>query len=138
MPKFSNLSVYLLTGYTPRAAALKERVEKVCKDKAAITLIEKEESLPDTVNDDLQIVVLLDLPNIKQPAVKTVRSVRKINSQFYILGIHIYTTKLLVEPLFAAGLDGYLTYEPEINQLKKALETVLLNEQFIPDQINWA
>lgn len=128
-------SIFLYTGYTPRATALINRVEKACGNKAVVTLIDNESQILEKRTGEPNSIVILDLPNIKQPAVKTVKLVKSSTTTTKILAIHIYTTKLLIDPLLEAGINGYLTYEPEPAQIRSAIETVLSGEIYIPSDI---
>lgn len=129
------LSIFLYTGYTPRATALMNRIKKACGNKAAISLIDSESSILEKRTGDSNSIVILDLPNIKQPAVQTVTLVKNSVTKSKILAIHIYTTKLLINPLLDAGIHGYLTYEPEPVQIQTAIDTVLADKIFIPAEI---
>lgn len=134
MDNHKKLSIFLYTGYTPRATALKERVEKACDGKAQISLIDSELSILEKRSKAEDSVVILDLPNIKKPAVQTVTLVKEAVSHTKLLAIHIYTTKMLIDPLIEAGIDGYLSYEPDHYQLKEAISAVLNGDQYIPSE----
>jgi len=129
------LSIYLYTGYTPRASALMNRIEKATDRNTKIALIDSETSILEKRTGHSDSVVILDLPNIKQPAIKTIKKVKKSTSTSKVVGIHIYTTKLLIDPLFEAGIDGYLPYEPEPALLRSAIETVVSGEIYLPPGI---
>ncbi len=132
MDNHKKLSIFLYTGYTPRAVALKERVEKACDGKAQISLIDSELSILEKRSKVVNSVVILDLPNIKKSAVQTITLVKEAVTHTKLLAIHIYTTKLLIDPLIEAGIDGYLSYEPDPSQLKEAIAAVLNGDQYMP------
>lgn len=134
MDNNKQLLIFLYTGYTPRATALINRIEKACGSQAAITLIDSEDSILEKRVGDTNSVVILDLPNIKQPALQTVKLVKKKAANSKLIAIHIYTTKLLIDPLFEAGVDGYLPYEPEPPQLKAAINTILTGDKYLPSE----
>ena len=127
--------IFLLSGYTPRATALLERVEKACGNHAVVVLIEDVGHILEKRVRDTQSVVILDLPNIKKSAIQTIQSVIKQSAHIKILAIHIYTTKLLVEPLIQAGIHGYLMYEPSIKEVREAIASVSHDELYLPPQI---
>jgi len=135
MENYSELSIFLYTGYTPRATALKDRVEKACKGEAVISLINSEAHILEKRTGESVPIVILDLPNIKQPAIQTVTKVKDRARKSKVLAIHIYTSKLLIDPLLDAGIDGYLTYEPEPGQLRAAINKVLAGEVYVPVEI---
>lgn len=135
MAESKQLFIFLYTGYTPRATALKDRIEKACDGKAIIALIDSEKTILEKRTRDSDSIVILDLPNIKKSAVQTVKLVKARIRSSKILAIHIYTSKLLIDPLLEVGIDGYLTYEPEPCQLKAAIQTVLTGDIYIPDEI---
>lgn len=136
MAHFSDLHICLYTGYTPRANALKERVEKACVNLKSIHLTDSIKGLQESADNEYCSVILLDLPNIKQSAIKTIGAVKEITStNSKLLAIHIYTTKLLVEPLLDAGIDGYLTYEPKADEIKDAVTSVLDGQIYLSDYI---
>ncbi|REL24960.1 DNA-binding response regulator [Rhodohalobacter sp. SW132] len=135
MDNSKQITVFLYTGYTPRASALKERITKACDGRAIISLIDSENSILEKRSRKENSVVVLDLPNIKRSAVQTVKLVKKRTSKTKLLAIHIYTTRLLVNPLLDAGVDGYLTYEPSPEQIKEAITSVLDGEQYLPVDI---
>lgn len=126
------LSIFLYTGYTPRASALMERIEKACGHTANIALIDSEGSILEKRTGKTDSVVFLDLPNIKQPAIHTIKKVKSSTTKTKVVAIHIYTTKLLIDPLFEAGIDGYLPYEPEPAQLSTAIEAVISGSTYLP------
>lgn len=128
-------NIFLFSGYTPRSTALVERIEKACDDSASIVLIEQVDHILEKRVQDVKSFVVLDLPNIKQSAIQTISSVTERSGDIKILAIHIYTTKLLVEPLIQAGIHGYLMYEPTISELREAISTVSKGDVYLPDQI---
>lgn len=135
MGKPAKQNIFLYTGYTPRATALIERVEKACGEQTSILLIEDVSHILEKRVQNIESIVLLDLPNIKQPAIKTIRSVKEHSDDIKLIAIHIYTTKLLIEPLIQAGIHGYLTYEPSATEIREAIGSVLKEEIYLPDQI---
>lgn len=128
-------SIFLYTGYTPRATALKDRVEKATDGAATITLIDSEISIKEKKTGNPASIVILDLPNIKQPAIRTINKVKDVAKTSKILAIHIYTSKLLIDPLLDAGVHGYLTYEPEPDHLRSAFQVVLSDAVYLPSEI---
>lgn len=135
MGKSVKQNIFLCSGYTPRSTALVERIEKACKESNSVVLIEQIDHILEKRIQNTETIVVLDLPNIKQPAVQTIRAVKKRSNETKILAIHIYTTKLLVEPLIHAGSHGYLMYEPTISELRDAITTVSQGDVYLPDQI---
>jgi len=135
MAKTKKLTIFLYTGYTPRATALEERVIKACAGKARISQIDSADLILEKRTKEEDSVVILDLPNIKRSAVQTVKLVKEKTKKCKLLAIHIYTTRLLVDPLLEAGVDGYLTYEPSSAQIKDAITAVLEGEQYLPVEI---
>ncbi|WP_340105618.1 hypothetical protein [Rhodohalobacter sp. 8-1] len=135
MTKPVKQNIFLFSGYTPRSTALVERMEKACDDSAAVILIEQVEHILEKRVQDVESFVVLDLPNIKQSAIQTINSVREHSDGIKILAIHIYTTRLLVEPLIQAGIHGYLMYEPAISELREAISTVSKGNVYLPAQI---
>lgn len=128
-------NIFLFSGYTPRSTALVERLINACDESASIVLIEQVDHILEKRVQDVESFVVLDLPNIKQSAIQTISSVRKHSDGIKILAIHIYTTKLLVEPLIQAGIHGYLMYEPTISELREAISAVSNGKVYLPTQI---
>lgn len=129
-------NIILCSGYTPRSKVLMERIEKAGGENDTVELIEEAsfthlEKLP-----DCQTIVILDLPNIKQSALHTIHSAKKNNAGSKIIAIHIYTTKLLIEPLIRAGINGYMMYEPSVKELREAIACVSINELYLPSKIS--
>lgn len=135
MGKSTKQNIFLYTGYTPRATALIERVEKACHEDTSILLIEDVSRILEKRVQNVESIVLLDLPNIKQSAIKTIRSVKEQSDDIKLIAIHIYTTKLLIEPLIQAGIHGYLTYEPSATEIREAISSVLSDELYLPTKI---
>ena len=127
--------IFLFSGYTPRSTALLERVEKACGNHAIVVLIEDVSHIFEKRVQEAQSIVILDLPNIKKSAIQTIESVIKQSANIKILAIHIYTTKLLVEPLIQAGIHGYLMYEPSIKEVREAMASVSQDKLYLPPQI---
>lgn len=128
-------NIFLCSGYTPRSTVLIERIEKACDDNTSVVLIENVDHILKKRVQEVDSFVVLDLPNIKQSAIQTISSVAKRSDDIKILAIHIYTTKLLVEPLIQAGIHGYLRYEPTIPELREAISTVSVGDVYLPEQI---
>lgn len=128
-------NIFLYSGYTPRSSALIERVEKACGKEAAIALIEEPGHILEKRVKGAESIVLLDLPNIKKSAIQTIESVKACSEDIKILAIHIYTTKLLIDPLIQVGIHGYLMYEPTIPELREAVTQVCKGELYLPPQI---
>lgn len=136
MGQLEGLNILLYSGYTPRASALVERVERACEGESEVHLVETLSTIEvEDKSESGKTVIILDLPNIKQPAVQTIRAVRQQDDTRKILAIHIYTTKLLVEPLLKAGIHGYLPYEPSADEISQAMQSVLDNQTYLPDHI---
>lgn len=135
MGRLSKNNIFLYSGYTPRSSALIERVEKACGKDTNVALIEEPGHILEKRVHDVDSIVILDLPNIKQSAIQTVESVKARSDNIKILAIHIYTTKLLIEPLLKAGVHGYLMYEPSIPELREAITRVTASELYLPPQI---
>lgn len=131
-----NKNIILCSGYTPRSKALMERVEKACGENDSVELIEEARFTHVEKVPDCQSIVILDLPNIKQSALNTIHSAKKNNAESKIIVIHIYTTKLLIEPLIRAGIHGYLMYEPSVKELREAIACVSTNELYLPSKIS--
>lgn len=129
-------NIFLYSGYTPRSSALIERVEKACGKDSTVALIEEPEHILEKRIGDAVSIVILDLPNIKQSAIQTIESVIARSEEVKILAIHIYTTKLLIDPLIQAGIDGYLMYEPTVSELQEAISRVGKGEDYLPPQIS--
>ncbi|MEX2455925.1 MAG: hypothetical protein WD381_01370 [Balneolaceae bacterium] len=124
----------LITGYSPRKDAFVDLLKDVCDDSSSIK----------TISDATQIeknritepdLCLLDLANIKTPSLEVIKKVKNHFTGSKIVAVHIYSSSLLVDPLFQAGINGYLTYEPTRSSIKKALDCVLSNETYIPEEI---
>lgn len=132
-----NQKVFLYSIQSPRSSALMERINKACDGNAIPALIESIEHFPVGGHKKTPpgSVVFLDLPNIKKSAVQTIKSVKSRIPGMKALAVHIYTTKLLIEPLIDAGASGYLTYEPTVAELRDALKSVREGEIYLPDQI---
>lgn len=135
MGKRTHQNIFLCSGYTPRSTALVERVQKACGHCGSVMMIEDSSHILEKRVQNSSAIVILDLPNIKQSAIQTIDSVKKQSANVKILAIHIYTTKLLIEPLIKAGIHGYLTYEPSIAELREALAVVMGGELYLPAQI---
>ncbi len=137
MGQLQGLNIRLYSGYTPRATALMERVEKACDENSTVELVETLQPI-DTPEGEAgsSSVIILDLPNLRQSAVRTIGLVKENNRSSKILAIHIYTTKLLVTPLLNAGVDGYLPYEPSTDEICTAILTVLDSKTYLPEQIS--
>jgi DNA-binding NarL/FixJ family response regulator len=127
--------IFLFSGYTPRSTALLERIENACGNHAIVVLIEDVGLILEKRVQDTQSIVILDLPNIKKSAIQTIQSVINQSEDIKILAIHIYTTKLLVEPLIQAGIHGYLMYEPSIKEVRDAIASISQDELYLPPQI---
>jgi len=128
-------NIFLYSGYTPRSTALAERVQKACKKGDSVSIIEDSGHIIEKRVQLAGSIVILDLPNIKQSAIKAIRSVKEQSGDIKILAIHIYTTKLLIEPLIEAGANGYLNYEPSVAELREAIHSVSVGERYLPGQI---
>lgn len=124
----------LITGYSPRKGALIDLLHGVCGKETTVTSISSTGQLTSELNVKPDLC-LLDLANIKEPSLDVITKVKDRFSKSKIIAVHIYSSSILVDPLFDAGIDGYLTYEPTRGSIKKALDCVLSDETFIPKDI---
>ncbi len=134
MLKHPDISILLITGYSPRKNAFIDLLQDVCGKDATILPI----SSPSQIKNEITIepdLCLLDLANIKEPSLEVIRIVKDQLSNSKLIAIHIYSSSILVNPLFSAGIDGYLTYEPTRSSIYKALDCVFSNETYIPEEI---
>lgn len=129
-----DISVLLITGYSPRKNALIDLLRGVCGSDTSIKSISSTTQIYSEINIEPELC-LLDLANIKEPSLEVIKKVKDRFSKSKLVAVHIYSSSILVDPLFSAGIDGYLTYEPTRGSIKKALDCVLSNETFIPNDI---
>lgn len=129
-----DISILLVTGYSPRKNALVDLLQGVCGKDASIMPISGTSKIKSEIKIDFDLC-LLDLANIKEPSLEVIKNVKDRFSNSKIIAVHIYSSSILVDPLFSAGIDGYLTYEPTRSSIKKALDCVLSNETFVPKDI---
>lgn len=129
-----NISILLITGYSPRKGALIDLLHGVCGKNTKVSSISSTTQIKSELNIEPELC-LLDLANIKEPSLEVIKKVKDHFSKSKIIAVHIYSSSILVDPLFSAGIDGYLTYEPTRSSIKKALDCVLSNETFIPKDI---
>lgn len=129
-----DISILLVTGYSPRKDAFVDLLKDVCDDSTSIKTISGTTQLEENriAEPDL---CFLDLANIKETSLEVIKKVKYHFTESKIVGVHIYSSSLLVDPLFHAGINGYLTYEPTRMELKKALDCVLSNKVYIPEEI---
>lgn len=113
-----------------------ERIEKACGENDTVELIEEARFTQVKKVPNSQSIIILDLPNIKQSALSTIYSAKKSNADSKIIAIHIYTTKLLIEPLIGAGINGYVMYEPSVKELREAISSVSTDELYLPSKIS--
>lgn len=129
-----NISILLITGYSPRKNALVGLLRGVCGSDTTIRSISSTSQIKSEIKIE-PVLCLLDLANIKEPSLEVIKKVKTHFSKSKLIAVHIYSSSILVDPLFSAGIDGYLTYEPTRSSIKKALDCVLSNETFIPKDI---
>jgi len=130
----SKISILLVTGYSPRKDALLDLLQGVCGDGTAISSAPGVKELKEKATSKPELC-LLDLANINQPSLEVIGDVKDYFSTSKIIAIHIYSSSVLVDPLFKAGIDGYLTYEPTRSSIKKAFDCVLSNQTYVPADI---
>ena len=136
MPSKAKQNIILCSGYTPPSTALIERIEKACGENGSVELSEDVSLKSPERDPNVQSIVILDLPNIKQSALNTIQAITKNSADSKIIAIHIYTTKLLIEPLIQAGIHGYMMYEPTVTELREAIASVSNNELYLPPRIS--
>lgn len=129
-----DISILLITGYSPRNKAFVDLLKGVCGNDTTITSITSTSQLQKEVKIDPELCIL-DLANIKEPSLEVIKKVKGHFRKSKIIAVHIYSSSILVDPLFSAGIDGYLTYEPTRASINKALDCVLSNETYIPKEI---
>lgn len=134
MLKNSNISILLITGYSPRKNALVDLLQGVCGSAASIYSVTSTSQLQKEIKIEPELC-MLDLANIKEPSLDVIKMVKGHFKKSKVIAVHIYSSSILVDPLFSAGIDGYLTYEPTRSSINKALECVLSDETYIPEEI---
>ncbi len=128
------ISILLISGYSPRKNALVGLLEDVCGSHTNIQSITNTLEIESEVKTEPELC-LLDLANIKEPSLEIINRVKDEFNKSKIIAVHIYSSSLLVDPLFQAGIDGYLTYEPTRSSIKKAFDCVLSNQTYVPADI---
>ena len=134
MLNHSDISILLVTGYSPRRNALVDLLQDVCGKDTNIQSIADTSDLVNEIEVEPKLC-LLDLANIKQPSLEVIKEVKDCFIKTKIIAVHIYSSSILVDPLFQAGIVGYLTYEPTRSSIRTALDCVLSNQNYIPEDI---
>lgn len=129
-----DISVLLLTGYSPR----RDAIVNILHDAVGIELkVDTAKSCKEMIENfsESPSICLLDLANVKDSSIRVVKQTKEHFKETKLVAIHIYSSSLLIDPLFNAGIDGYLSYEPNKLMVKDAIENVLSGNTYVPENI---
>ena len=129
-----DISVLLLTGYSPR----RDAIVNILHDSVDVELkVDTAKSCKEMIENfsDSPSICLLDLANLKDSSIRVVKQTKEHFKEAKLVAIHIYSSSLLIDPLFNAGIDGYLSYEPNKLMVKDAIEHVLSGNTYVPENI---
>lgn len=131
MEKNQDISILLLSGYTPRRDAIENILIDVCGESLQINKLQsfKEVNEKGRLDDD---ICLMDLANVNDSSMTAIQQLRHRLNNTKLIAIHIYQSKLLIDPLFDAGIEGYLFYDLNRQMISDALNNVLLGKKFHP------
>ncbi|WP_234567265.1 hypothetical protein [Rhodohalobacter sp. 614A] len=80
-------------------------------------------------------LILVDLMGISKSSRQIILPLKEKYSGIKIIAMHLYRSSLLVNPLFAMGIDGYIYYEPSRGELMNAIRTVTAGKKYIPNDL---
>lgn len=134
MHEDKNISILLISEYNPRSEILSQRISEVFDSKLNLKVVQ---DIKDVINlgSFEPDFIFLDLANIKSPAMSTVQIISESFNHSKIIASHIYHSRVLIDPLFEYGVDGYLTYEPSVKQISNAVGKVASGGKFLPERI---
>jgi len=79
--------------------------------------------------------IFIDLPNLSGSAKNIIAEVKNNQPDAFIIGIHFYMNKKLVEPLMEGGLDGYLLYNPVKADIRNAIDDIKGGHKYLPPEL---
>jgi len=79
--------------------------------------------------------IFLDLPNLSGSAKNIIAEVKNNQPDAFIIGIHFYMNKKLIEPLMEGGLDGYLLYNPVKADIRNAIDVIKSGQKYLPPEL---
>lgn len=130
----NNISVLLLTGYSPRRDAIVNIIQDAIGDDLQLSTAKSYREMIEK-NSECPSICLLDLANLKDSSIRVIKQTKEHFAETKVIAIHIYSSTLLIDPLFSAGIDAYLSYEPNKLMVKDAIEHVLSGDTYAPENI---
>ncbi len=77
-------------------------------------------------------ILIADITTSTEKPVDTIKKLSRYNLSQYLLAIHVYTSKSLIEPLLNSGADGYLSTNTTEQEITTAINE-LSNGNRYPD-----
>jgi DNA-binding NarL/FixJ family response regulator len=119
-----NLHIIIVGETTPKARMILSLVKQIM-DKDDHVDIVKEPDLTLYDSTEKQYLCILDLISSSDPSVKVIRRVKDQLPFSKLLGLHIYKSPLLIQPMLDCGLDGYLSGDPARKELTNAIKNIM-------------
>lgn len=79
--------------------------------------------------------IFLDLPNMPGSAKDIISEVKRNQPDAFVIGIHFYLNKKLIQPLMDGGLDGYLLYNPIKADIRDTMDVIKDGQKNLPPEL---
>lgn len=119
-----NLHILIVGEATPKTRMILSLVKQIIDRDDHVDIV-KEPDLTQYDSTDKQYLCILDLMSSSDPSVKVIRRVKEQLPHSKLLGLHIYKSPLLIQPMLDCGLDGYLSGDPARKELTHAIKNII-------------
>lgn len=131
MPNEPNLHILIVGDATPKTRMILSLVKEIMGKSHQVDIV-KEPDLNVYDSAEKKYLCILDLMSSGDPSVKVIRCVKEQLSHSKLLGLHIYKSPLLIQPMLDSGLDGYLSGDPSRKELTHAIENIIEDKFELP------
>lgn len=126
--------LFLLTAGSLRSKTLERVLGEASGHRFGVSSLSIKEFQDLELKDQVSYIIL-DFPNLQGSANNILSEIRSMHPKTFIIGIHFYLNKKLIQPLMDAGIDGYLLYNPTKSDIKKAMDVIERGQKYVPSEL---
>ncbi len=126
--------LFLLTSGSLRKRMLERVLDEACDHLYSINSLTIDELKKCKLKNGINFI-FLDLPNMRGSAIDIISEVKLIQPDAFVIGIHFYLNKKLIQPLMEEGLNGYLLYNPIKQDARNAMNAIKGGQKYLPPEL---
>lgn len=118
-----NHHIAIISDQALRAESLSKTIEKEFNQPVEIPIFHTEQ-IEAVIRLSKPLLLLVDLMGLNKSYKEIILPILDLGSDIKIIALHFYRLSTLVNPLYKAGIQGYVYYEPSREELLHAIKMV--------------